>query len=181
VTAIPWPQNSPRIWNTCVLGGKTLPGLCRVQISLAVKLDVKDPAGGAAAGMTYQGEPPAKVGITCRVWTPEQWVLLQQVLPALRVRVARKAGAAEPLQIVHPKATLWGIRAVSIQNIVDDNGGDRWGDVYELKFDCLEWAPLPKVPQSVTKTATKALGDQQNAIATVQGATPPSKSGASKP
>jgi hypothetical protein len=157
---VPWPDEAPEQWNRCELGGLELPGLAKVDIDLSEKLDVKKPQGGHGATITRDGYEPAKVSITLRMWEPAQFDEFQAIVPLLRPRVGGGRSPA-PLAILHPKADLWGVKAVVLERISDRNG-DR-GDLYDVSFECIEHFPPPKT--TATKTDKSTIGDFRNAIA----------------
>lgn len=164
MATVPWLDDAPELWNTCELGGITLPGLCKVDVSLSQEVDVKKPKGKHGATLTRQGYNPAKVKVRVRVWEAEQFdelqVAIANVWPAslTRKKNAPTMKVDGPISIEHPKTRLWGIRGVTILGI-EDNNGDR-GDVYEVTFDCIEFYPSPKT--TATKTDKKQLPTYDN-------------------
>jgi hypothetical protein len=171
---IPWPDDNPAAWNRCELGGLDMPGLALVKVRLSEELDIKKPKGAHGATITRQGYNPAKVTILLRMWEAEQFEAFQDVVVPLRPKVGG-GRSAEPLSIVHPRAALWGIQAVSILSI--DDSGDR-GDRYDVTFECVEHFPPPKNVVA-TKTDSRAAPPRDNVLrAEPQNMPKPSAAGA---
>lgn len=64
-------------WDTVVIGGMKLPGLCEVRGLAQLELDKKKPKGSNGVTLTVTGYEPGPFEITCTVWTSEQWDWLQ--------------------------------------------------------------------------------------------------------
>lgn len=76
-------DDSPDLWDTVFLDGAALPGIARVSASHGRKLDVKSAPGMNGARIVDKGYEPAKVEITLKLWTDEQfqrWLVLAPTL-----------------------------------------------------------------------------------------------------
>lgn len=90
-------DDSPDLWDTVFLDGRALPGVARVSASHGRKLDVKSAPGANGARIVDKGYEPAKVEITLKLWSSEQfreWMLLAPTLTFRREPPARRASAA---------------------------------------------------------------------------------------
>lgn len=143
--AIPWPDRAPSKWDTVVLGGVALPGVCTVSVKLANELDVKKPKGGAGASVTSQGPEASTVDITLTFHDPEHLSEWEDAVKVLRP----KKDVVTAKKIVHPKAKLYGIDAVHVQTIEDDDNNR--GDTYKVKLHCVEFVGVPKGAQTKTE------------------------------
>lgn len=147
---VPWPDDDSDSWDTLHLGGVEFPGVAKVDVDLEEEIDVKKPKGGNGASLTRQGDMPAKLAITLRVWEPGQFGLLQDLLPTIRPKVT-SAKDRKALAIKHPKCLMWGIESIAIQKIKDHSGGEG-GTYYELSFDCVELMKDAARKKKATKT-----------------------------
>lgn len=139
-------------WDALYLGGKRMPGIARVNVSLPSGLDVQKPKGGKKATIKDEGAPPAELDIELEL-TPEQVTEFEAHIPLLRPR--SKAGARDPLEIGHPNARLWGINVVTIGEIGAPH--PKTGHTYSVSFRAHEWAPAPT---KTKKPAEKPKGDE---------------------
>lgn len=153
--SVEWPDDNPFDWDRCGLGGLDLPGLARVRVRMSQELDIKKPKGSHGATTTLQGANPARVTITLRMWNAEQFRTFQAAVVPLRSMVGKSADKGA-VDIEHPKTKMWGIRAVLIQDIDDNN--DEHGDLYDVAFECVEHRPPPKASATKTPTSTDRLG-----------------------
>lgn len=180
---VPFPYRASRSWNEVVLGKYSLPGLGKLDIRVSNEVEKKKPKGTSGASTTFQGRNVASLKLSLAMWDEEQFAAFQEMLPDLWPSISKEAAA--PLEIVHPKARLWGIRSVVIETI-DDTQPDNSGDYYVIKFDLSQWQPPVKTGSgSATKTATSLDPRRQSLGPDLGGTTTivqvPSKSGASRP
>lgn len=135
-------------WDICYLANIQLPGICLVQAKKKKRLDIKRAKGKQNATITFNGNDPADVLITCRIWTPVQLSLLQALLPVINPPPNAKTFSA--VDIAHPALTLLGIGSVVVQ-FLDALQPTQTKGVWELKIYCIEYAGPTK--KDVTKTA----------------------------
>lgn len=126
-------------WEVLFLGGKRMPGVARVEISLPSGLEVHKPRGGKKARIKDIGVPPAEVEIELELLSYEM-PELERVIDLLRPRAA--GGARKPLEIGHPNARLWGINIVKIRNVGSPHPAP--GGSFKLKFSAYEHTDTPK-------------------------------------
>lgn len=145
---VPFIHDETDTWDGLSLGGTQVDGLCDVKIDRAKKLDIKSAGGSDGATITDQGYEPAKVTISIRVWTADQWTSLQGLIELIEPAPAKKPAA--PLLIAHPAATVRKVKAVSIKSV---KGPDIGSDgATTIVLECIEWFPPPK--KNVTNTAS---------------------------
>jgi len=126
-------------WDALYLGGKRIPGIASVDMSLGSGLDVKKPKGGAKATIRDEGTPPTELSVTVRM-THEELERFESVIPMLRPRAVN--GSRPPLEIAHPQARLWGVNVVTCGPIEAPH--PETGDLYVTTFKLTEWVPAPK-------------------------------------
>ncbi len=152
---IPFPNESDA-WNTVMLDGFEVPGICHVEVDLEMEIDVQKAKGNNGAKTTRQGENPASVNINVTMLTSDDlqaWRLLQS---AIRGR-PKKGEAGSAVSIEHPKTALYGISAVHVRKIVDRSGANGTGGRYEVQLQCVEFFPgnAGKSGATATKTESK--------------------------
>lgn len=138
-------------WEVLILGEKRMPGVARVEVTIASGLDVQKPKGAKRAKIRDTGTPPASLSIELE-FNADELAQLEDAIGLLRPRSA--SGPRQPLAITHPQARLWGIAVVVVGSIGAPQ--PRAGGSYVLRFDATEWAPEPK---KVKKADAKPHGD----------------------
>lgn len=85
------PANRDRrgVWDKLILDGRTMPGVAKVDVEQARKVDDKGSPGRNGARLVDKGAEAAKVTIELRVWTPAQLDELTTALPSLNYREER--------------------------------------------------------------------------------------------
>lgn len=138
-------------WEVLFLGGKRMPGVATVEISLASGLEVQKARGKKKARVKDGGIPPADVSIELEL-LPEELPALERVIDLLRPRSTH--GARRDLVIVHPNAKLWGVNRVKIKTIGSPQPGP--GGSFTLKLTALEHTDTPtKVKKPSAKPANE--------------------------
>jgi hypothetical protein len=154
LSAIPyWAEpTDPLAWDTLVLGGVTWPGVCDITGGgLVRKIDVKHAKGQDGATITDEGLEPAKLDITLTVYNQTDWQLLQELLPTVWPR--KKGGERTPLEIVHPKAALLGIRYIYLTEVPIPEF-DKAKQLLTVTLKCMEYVPQPAAPKKAAGTGT---------------------------
>jgi hypothetical protein len=155
--ATPFWDDDPDSWDTASLGGVVLPGLARIDgLELASKWDVKEAPGTDGATETYQGYTPSAFQLVLRIWDPDQWSTFLTLAKRFRPKPGKES--PQPLDVVHPDLSVWGISKCVIRKIKPKKGDG----IYEVSFDLLEWFPQPK--KTVTANATASSTSFENAL-----------------
>ena len=151
--SVPSPSKSPRSWDNITLGGFLLPGIPDVRVKGSNDVEKKKPKGGTGASTTFQGRNAATVSITLTLHDliegTQDWEMLTDVLPELFPAEADKE-KGEAFAIEHPMTSLFGIKAVKIENIEAEKKGR---DVI-VKIETTQFLPPKKGAGSATKTET---------------------------
>lgn len=144
-------------WNTCTLGGVTLPGICKIEeVPCAVRVDTKTAKGADSPTSTDNGIESSKFII-------DQWINAS-MWPATQLAIGqinpRRPGRERaPVQIVHPQANVTGIASVRITKLIVRAPTARGG--MHLLWHVEEWFDKPK---AVAKPKTnKAVEAKNNA------------------
>jgi hypothetical protein len=77
------PFCAPNSWDTALLAGIQAPGIVSVTPARAQDIDIKK-AIGAPPVLTLVGYTPLRFAMSILIWTPAQWVRLQQIMWALQ-------------------------------------------------------------------------------------------------
>lgn len=125
-------------WEVVFLGGKRMPGVANVEISMPSGLDVQKARGKKKARVRDGGSPPAEVNITLEL-LPADMPDLERVVDLLRPRSPK--GAKLTLEITHPNARLWGVNLVKIKSIGSPTPSA--GGSFQLKIAALEHSDTP--------------------------------------
>jgi hypothetical protein len=155
-----WDSDDPAeaaVWNECGLGPFKLPGLCDVKVHPRRKLDVQEGSGTDYDPVTDKGERSAPVKILWKIWTRAHWVEAQRIIPIIWPAAGK--GKPLPLDLTHPMADHFRVRAIVIEDI-DPNLGDDNVLIYTVAG--FAWGqPKP----SPVKTADKSKGSQGDVLA----------------
>jgi hypothetical protein len=153
----PFWNDDPESWDSAVLGGVSLPGLARIDgLELASKWDVKEAPGTDGARETYQGYTPAAFQLVLRMWDGAQWEEWLKLAPQFRPKPGKNS--PDPIDVVHPELSVWGITRVILRKLKPK----KIPDFYEVSFDLLEHFPQPKA--AATSTANGAGKTFNNAL-----------------
>jgi hypothetical protein len=144
-------------WDTVVLGGVQLPGICTIDgLECAVDVDTKKAKGAERPTSTDNGVKPAKFEIdqwiNAKQW-PATQLAIAQINPR-RLRVERK-----PVQCVNPLVNVAGITNVRIISFAPKHPTARGG--MHIRWKIEEWfdkpvavkksktqpQPIPAIPQ----------------------------------
>lgn len=133
-----------RVWDKLTLGGITFPGLCSLQTSVGLDLEVAKyqlapPSGSNPAkfqiSLTDKGYAPGSVQAIVQIWDQDQWEDMKETLPKFSPRSGAKtsgplgapginqksallsAKGRDAFDIAHPATALLGIDAVIINRV----------------------------------------------------------------
>ncbi len=133
-----------RIWDKLTLGGITFPGICGIECSVGLDVDIAKyqtrlPSGTSPAqfliGLVDKGYSPGKVRAILQIWEQDQWEDLKETLPKFSPRSGDKQGSSfggtpnnpsaktanakgrDAFDIAHPATALLGIASVIVTNI----------------------------------------------------------------
>jgi hypothetical protein len=146
------------------LSGSALPGICKVDVEKARKLDIKQNAGSHGATITDQGYKPAKVTITQTIWSPTQWANLQALWTALEP-IPGTSYAAPSVTITHPAAQLHGVDSIIIEEITGPKPSTMFKGALEIVYKCVQFFPPPKLPATNTPKGSVAAPKGANDLA----------------
>lgn len=150
----PWPHDAPDAWDKFELGGRPWPGVAHVKIAGGQDIDKKRPHGQHGANLKFQGQKPKEGSLVVRVWTPEQWALLQVELDEIEPVGGKKD--EQPRGVVHPVFAARKVASIAIENIE----GPEWdGHFMVVTLKWVQWFPPPKSTKG-TGTAKNAKNEQ---------------------
>ncbi len=70
-------------WDTFVVNGEQMPGLCKVTATPSQAIDRQKPNGSDAAALIVRGYVQAEISCTVTLWTQEHWVKWQKMIGKL--------------------------------------------------------------------------------------------------
>lgn len=153
-------QTPSAAWDTVVLGGRTLPGLCSVKGKKAGRIDKKQTPGKTGVVITHLGYEPAQVDIEMRIWTPRHWADWMGMIADFQPKAKRGPPAA--FSVVYPSLNVYGIVqlyivAIGLPRDIHPRG------TKQIDLTCQEWNP-----ESIDATNTvKALKPDYTSTKTV--------------
>ncbi len=171
--AVPFWGDSPETWDTVVIAGRALPGLCKMTGKVTRRVDKKNATGTNGATITYTGDDVAEFEISVRMWTEAHLSTFAALLSFLKdrqspddanglgvtvatgassklvVKANEKRGYSKfpmaPVQVEHPTLTLYRIRAAHVLEYSFPNSvGDAASGLYEVSIKCIEHIALNK-------------------------------------
>lgn len=126
-------------WDILILGGYILPGQWEITVSPARKVQVKESKDADGTVLDDTGYSGAKVTGRGRLWTDEQVSEFYALVPLFHPR--NLGGASQPVTIVNPVSTLWGVKAIYAPKWSTSTPD---GDFLTVTFDAMEWFPATK-------------------------------------
>lgn len=158
-----------RAWDQLVLGGETFPGLCQIEPSVELSVDVvkwvtnpnsidENNPPKYEARLVDKGYGPGRLRATVAVWTPDQWRDLQDVLPRYTPKEAQDIRDA--FDILHPATKLIGITSVLVTKVT--LRPPVMQTLY-VELEMLQW--FPRSPFKKVRPNGGALNDADASVA----------------
>jgi len=135
--AAPWPDElSP--WETLTLAGVRVPGVAKVEGGRRRRLDHRTSAGASGETASDMGYDPGEFTITLTLWTPMQFLALQNMIPLIQPPATAKV-QPKAVKISHPACALLNIYDVYIESI--DFPRHVGKQIFEVVLQCFEFMP----------------------------------------
>lgn len=177
---VPFWGDAPESWETVVVAGYSLPGICSLDGKVTRRHDKKKSPGVNGATLTYISDDQAAFTVTVRMWTPEHLATYEKVIGFIRNMVLASSEAKKntlsqsekiidkrqkernqyskfpiaPVDIVHPVLTLHRIKAAHvIEYGFPKAKGDPAEGIYEATIHFLEYVPGSKGSVVTPKSA----------------------------
>lgn len=143
----PW-HLQPELWDTLKIGEHEVPGIATCEITRANKWDSKKAKGEHGQEREFSGAEAAKVRITAKFWTEEQWAgVVDVILPIIEPNPEKKK--IDSISISHAVAAARKVSTITIDSV---DGPRVDGGIGTLTIEATEYrAPSPK---NATGTAT---------------------------
>ena len=161
-------ESPPNVWDIVAMNSVFLPGIAKVKATKGRKMDVKQSPGSHGATITDMGYKPGRVDITLTIWTPSQWLALQQMFNGSNtyLNLEPKPNTqynAPSVTIDHPATQLHQIASVIIEEIDGPEESSRVHGGMDFKFKCVQFFPSnPKL--NATNTPAGTITPQPNAL-----------------
>lgn len=127
-------------WETCWIGGYYIPGLVSVVWRKAPRrrIEKKPVKGKDGTRVTDQGDELAEFTVRSEIYTADQWVTLQDVLP--EIWASKDGGERTPYEIMHPLPNAMGIQDIYIESLAIHQPANQ---IMLLEIQCFQWKPNP--------------------------------------
>lgn len=156
-------DSDPQLWDRIVLGGVEFPGIATVEIDRSNKKDEKKSKGKHGSENEYSGAENAKVKITIRFWTAEQYdAVVTDCLKVVEPDPTKKK--VDSVTIGHPIASARRVTAIMVDKV---SGPTRRDKVWELSIDATE-AKAPEAKGATGKYSGKGGGPPKGDCAALQ-------------
>jgi hypothetical protein len=153
------PFDAPELEDQLVLfgptGKATIPGVARVSVNTQIREDVAEVEGEDGAQVTTLGYDPAEIKVEVQLWEASQYDKLKAILELYRPRRNHKP---QPVDAVHPKLLLHGIRQVYLFKIQDEPYTSKEG--YRLTLSLREWWSETKKKATATNPLSSAAASE---------------------
>ena len=180
---VPFWSDSPSTWDSVVIAGFTLPGVCTVNGRVSRRVDKKSAPGTNGQTVTYVGDDVAEFDITVRMWTSDHLTTFINLLTFLKdqkspddaaglaiasgssskltVKVNSDRGYSKfpmaPVSVTHPTLTMYRVRAAHVLEYGFPRPvGDAAAGIYEVTIKMIEHITLNKGQVSTPKAAIDA-------------------------
>lgn len=148
-------------WDLVKLQGLRLPGICDLQIpDFDRRVQNKKANGADGSTPTMRGLDDAKIEITVKVWTKDQFDLMNRILPVIFPLPGANPTKLNAMDVAHPNTTALQIKSLVIRGITGWlPGPERSSKIIRLK--CEQYTKAnPK--KKATKTVTGPAATTQN-------------------
>jgi hypothetical protein len=145
-----WNQLYATGWDTVILGGLQMPGVCEVDCETQRHVQKKKGQEDGARP-TYRGQDPAPVTIKVKISTSEQWAKYQEV--KAKLWPAGGKGTPAPLPISHPSTEEMRVHNVIIKKVTSARAEGAHG-VRVSTWTCEEFFPPKKSHKKGVATPT---------------------------
>lgn len=176
--AVPFWGDAPESWESVVVAGYRLPGVCAIDGKVRRRHDRKQTPGTNGSTVTYIGDDQADFTVTVRMWTPEHLDSYAKLVDYLRAMVVGSTEASKlslsateklidqrqknlrayskfpiaPVDISHPTLSLYGIKSAHVLEYgFPKPKGDASVGIYEATIHFLEYVPGAKGGTSTPK------------------------------
>lgn len=136
------PTFSANQWDVVILDGKKLPGICKAHGQPTLGIDKKGSKGRDGLVFTVNGYVPGPIEIESKIWTPDQWLKWQEIIPSIwrRPTTGSVKGSALAISIYYPSFDFAGITQVIIVGLAPPEKGDIPQSMI-IKLKALEYLP----------------------------------------
>lgn len=111
----PWHVH-PELWDTLKIGEHEVPGIATVEITRANKWDNKKAKGQHGQEREFSGADAAKVRITIKFWTEDQWLaFVEKILPVIEPNPEKKK--IDSVALSHAVAAARKVDRVTIDSV----------------------------------------------------------------
>lgn len=147
----PWPPELSQ-WDTIIIGGIRAPGLARVTGGRGRRLPAMIIPGGSGAAPNFLGEDPVSFQISLTLWTPKQWLWLQDFIKPL---------LPPPTALIHPvavKVYYPGLALLNVYDIYINRVAIPHPDEYQrghIEIMCSEFMPFLNTGAGPLQSATE--------------------------
>jgi hypothetical protein len=167
------PSNSNlSAWDIVFIGGKQLPGTCKVSGKRGRRIDIKQAKGTHYATLTFNGYDPARISIAISIWTQAQYDVLDGLMSMLEApphfyvdKSVAGGKVFQALDISHPSMRLMGVSQVLVESI-DPLHPTSVKGVWEMGVHVIEYKV---VKTSATSTVQGSQNYSTPAVITGQG------------
>jgi hypothetical protein len=136
-------RGQPIDWEIVYLAGVGWPGVAEVSgAGCSRKIDVQKTKGEDGAALKDEGYEPARLTITLKIYSAQDWQRLQELLPLIHPR--KKGGARTPIDICYPSVNLLGITQIYIDKIPIPAKPSAEDGILVLELSAIEWFPEPQ-------------------------------------
>ena len=164
-------------WDRVVLAQETLPGLCKARARPEIGIDRKPAPGRDGETLTVKGYRPCEIEIESMIWTPEQWLKWQEIIPSIwrRPNPGSVLSARNAVGIAYPPFTFAGISQVVIVGLEPPQRGSIPQSMV-IKLKALEFVP-PGAVNNSTVISRPAGPPIDPRFASLNNAPPPPSAG----
>jgi hypothetical protein len=137
-------------WDTVIINGNSLPGLCKIKGLPTLAFDKKKGNGVDGATITVHGYLPGPIDIEVLMWTSPQFDKFLTLVSQIWRKPNKKSKLDDLwVRISHPGLDVWGINQVVILGVsVPEDGPVPQSKIIKIK--AIEYVPIVKGTQVKT-------------------------------
>lgn len=141
-------------WDVTRLAGRLVPGHVVVDVKLKASTDRQKATGKRKSRSRDKGDEQAAVSISVTL-TPDELDAFKDLIPHLDP--GRRKGVRDPIPIENPNAALWGVQAITIDEI--DSPSPQDGNFWEIVISAKEWTADAAADKAVKPGAKKPIDE----------------------
>lgn len=145
------------LWDVLELNGVRFPGIWTLDVKASRKFQIDKGSGEDGNTLTNDGYEGSRISAKGNLWTDAQVAELNAILATYNPRSL--GGTIAPVTIVHPIASMLGLRAIVISQWALSTPNASY---FTPRFEAIEWFPEPEPTPALPPAPAPNASDPSN-------------------